>query len=355
MENNMKNNKRKIIIISVIMFILISSAISLVIVYNFPSNDKERTNQVSDILISKDKKMVNQVSDIINQVKGNEKVELNSVYELKNIKDLGIDIPLSPYGTEYTEGSYVKNFNGIYYASFDNGKQKVSGNENELEFSEKGSFDFFWESKYNATEEEKKIVVKDKLKKKYGEEFEIDYIQSSVNYLAQYDGDDGKAYPVKDGKEKSFDFHIYKFEQMTDSYYDILIENEYKKLIMKGINKIDSKAKLIYFPNDTYGDEVSNNLSLKEALKKQIINKTIYISTYSDLKEKDINKIKNYLLEVNYSGLFNIYKTKKDKYSKINDFEKDSKLLQYATLYSFNIYDGKIENEETKVLDKNGL
>lgn len=346
----MKKSKKKIIIIvSTIIESLILLAIITIFIFNH---------------INRDKRMIEQVSKIISQVKENEKTEINSVYELQDIKNLGIEIPTSPYGTAYTEGSYIKNFNGIYYASFDNGKQKVSGNEEELEFSEKGSLDFFWESKYYATEEESKMIeekseeniknyVKETLKNKYGEEFEIIYVKAQIGYLGN-EGQYGVAYPIQAGEEKSFDFYIGKDKNITDAYYNILIEDEYKNLILNNVYKVDPNAKLIYFSNtDVYGSEVSKNLSLEEALKKQVVNKDTYFVTYSNLNNKDIELIKKYLLEINYRGTFHIYKTGKDRYLKIENIEEteSKKMLQSATLYAFQIFDGELNNERTEIVD----
>ena len=205
MEEKMKNNRIEIIIIVLSLFLW-----TIFITYIFH-------------ITSRDEKMIKQVYSIINQVKGNEKTEINSIYELQDMEAMGIKIPKSPYGTEYSAKSYIKNFNGTYYASFDDGKHKVSGNIDELEFSKIGFFNK--KSEYKFTVEESKALIKKELEKKYGEKFEIISLQAQSGILG-YEGNSGKAYSLRSGEEKSFDVYISKHRQVTDTYYDILIENE---------------------------------------------------------------------------------------------------------------------------------
>ncbi len=96
--------------------------------------------------------MISQVENIINQVKENKDTTIDSIYWVKDISNMGIDIPITSYGTSYSNASYITNFNGIYYASFDDEKYKVSGNEDNLEFSKLGWFN--WESNYTMSAKE---------------------------------------------------------------------------------------------------------------------------------------------------------------------------------------------------------
>lgn len=122
---------------------------------------------------------------------------------------------------------------------------------------------------------------------------------------------------------------------------------------MEGIYKVDSNAKLIYFSNFVtygYGDDVSKDLSLQEALKKQIIIKNISIVTYSNLKDEDIESIKTYLLEINYRGSLTIYETSKDNYLKVENIDDGYILLKDARYYSMRFKDNQIYDERSGIL-----
>ena len=122
---------------------------------------------------------------------------------------------------------------------------------------------------------------------------------------------------------------------------------------MEGIYKVDSNVKLIYFSNFVtygYGDDVSKDLSLQEALKKQIIIKNISIVTYSNLKDEDIESIKTYLLEINYRGSLTIYETSKDNYLKVENIDDGYILLKDARYYSMRFKDNQIYDERSGIL-----
>lgn len=331
--------KKKNILLVAIVSILIILAFSAIV-----SSNKQILipQEIQDVIIAltpnKDKKMINQIINIINQVKENESTEINSIYWVKDINEMGIDISVSPFGTSYSDESYITNFNGIYYASFDNGKQKVSGNEDDLEFGKLGLFNP--KSRYSVSEEEAKILIQKKLKSKYGEEFDIVtlYLNSDIYGFHGYEG---TVQPSNNKITQNFDVMITREGNVYDEYYDFLVDDEYKKMIIERISKIDNKIKIIQFSNVLiypYGDSVYKELSLQEALSKKIISKNLYIITYTDLSDEEANQIEEALRDIQYRGQVIIFKTDKKTFSEVDNLTMYSK-LENAQKIDFSLYD----------------
>jgi len=300
------------------------------------------SEKMQDVIITitpnKDKKMINQVADIISKIKDNKSTTINSVYRVKDIRDMEIEISVSPYGTAYSDESYITNFNGIYYASFDNGQQKVSGNENALKFSELDLLN--QKSEYVVKEDEAKLLIKKSLKNKYDIEVEVENIYANSDILG-FNGYGAKVKILDDKNPNVIDVKIEKDGKILDNYYDFLIGDEYKKLIVENISKIDNKVKIIGFSNTLthpYGDEVYKGLSLEDALIKEVISKKLSIITYTDLSDEKVEQIEHTLKSINYIGSVVIYKTDKKTYSEV-----DSLSIYNGVSYSLN---PKLENAQ---------
>ena len=204
------------------------------------------------------------------------------------------------------------------------------------------------QSEYIMTEEEAKLLIKKTLKSKYDNEFIIDTIYADSNIYSFH----GYIATVKLSDDKistTFDVTISKEGKVLDNYYDFLIDDEYKELILENISKIDNKAKIIEFSNNyrhPYGDEVNKDLSLKEALLKKVISKYLNIITYTDLSDNNVKQIEEVLKDIHYRGHVTIYQTDKKTYSEVNSLsiysEGQSSLnpkLEKAQEYKFDIYD----------------
>lgn len=323
-----------IILIVIVIGVIATGAILL--------NNKESamSKKMKEIIITltpnKDKKMISQVENIISQVKENKDTTINSIYYLKDIKAMGIEIPISPYGTDYSSG-YITNFNGIYYVSMDNGKQKVSGNEDNLEFSKLGLFN--WESNYTMSAKEAELLIQKVLKNKYDEEFTIVTLTKNSDIYG-FHGYYATVQSTNNNTANTFNLKISNEGEVFDGYYDLLIEDEYKKLITEIINKVDNKAKIIGFDSTgtyPYGNEVSKNLSLEDALKNKIVSKYLFIVTYSNLTEDNIKQIEENLKDIHYRGHVKIFQTNRRTYLEVDNYESDK--LESAKLYSLSMYE----------------
>lgn len=282
---------------------------------------------------SKDKRMLEQVSSIVSELKNNENTVSDSVYRLEDIEKMGIYIPISPYGTAYSKSSYITNFNNTYYASFDNGKQKISGNIDELKFSEISFLNRA--SSFSANEEETKILLAKYLKEKYNEEFEIVSITSDINFLWEFKGYICTAKAKTGIYTEPFICSVSpNVTNVLDSYYDFIIDDEYKNLILNAVGKVDSNFKIIGFSNDSefpYGDNVRYDLSLEEALKNKFVNRDTSLLTYKNLSEKQIKEIEQSLKDINYRGNLSIYIVNKKIYNEVDKLSIEEQDGEYVT------------------------
>lgn len=322
------------------------------VLFQYPQNPVSQKIQetIINLTPNKDKKMISQVKNIINQVKENRTTTIDSIYFLNDIKDMGIEIPISPYGTDYSSG-YITNFNGIYYVSMDNGKQKVSGNEDNLQFSKISLINL--KSSYNMTSDQAKLLILKALRNKYDEEFSIVTLTENSDILG-FHGYYATARSTNNDVANIFDVKLSNTGDVLDGYYDILIENEYKNLITEAINKVNNKAKIIGFESAArypYDDKVSKNLSLEDALKNKMVLKDLFIVTYDNLTEDNIKQIEENLKAIHYRGLVQIFQTNRRTYLEVDNYQVKEEYgdgyiktslnpkLESAKLYSLSLYD----------------
>lgn len=318
--------KKALIIIGIVAIVI---GVALVIL-NLGSGNDLSSSSLTDIFSSKPNMMKEQIENILIELKSKTQENNDRIYKLEDLKELGIEIPKTPYNTEYSKESYISYIGNEYYACFDDGENKVCGNYNELQNKkvEKKILGAFGttECEFNITEEQAKDIAKKELYKRYNEEFEISDFYFERNTLelpgSVYTGNCIlEMYPKELGKDMSFRVCITDELDVGEGYYNLLIKDEYEKIIRNVLDKyynnyiINIKFNSLYY----YEHKVNSKLNLEEALSKDIIQADIICITKNKIDENKNNKIANELSGLKGKSRIIIYQVQENSYNAINN------------------------------------
>jgi len=331
-KNNSEKRRSHITkMLSAILIIFVVVFLSIAVVRIDEKNNITR-NFLENIFSTEKGQMKKQVKDIIGKLKEYENKNIDRVYEIEDLEKLNIEIPKTPYDREYRSSSYISYIDDKYYACFDDGKNKICGDENKLKYEEvKDQWKQFllilgYGCNFDLTTKQSKNVAIKELSRRYNEKFIIDdcYIEQNPQEISGnvYAGDCIlTVYPRRLGKEASFEVIVNRKLDVGEGYYNLLIKDEYEKNIKDSIDKYFKEYifKIEYDSLYYFDDNVNKDTLLKDAMNKNLIYTSTTIITKEELNDNDIKAIAEELRELKGNSAIVFIQVSKDTYNSINN------------------------------------